>query len=176
METPTSQTVRIGPEEADTLARLARETFRETYGGRTDAANLRLYIDTHLTAARLLAELANPGFAFHMTRVAGEPAGYLKTRRDRQPKGIDHTRCLQVERIYVLQRFQGAGIGTTLLDIALREARAAGDATLWLQVWQQNHEAIGFYRSKGFRIYETAAFEFGNERTDDHLMRHDIQD
>jgi ribosomal protein S18 acetylase RimI-like enzyme len=176
METPTALTSRVGPEEADILARLARETFQETYGGRTDAANLRLYIDTHLTEARLHAELDTPGFVFHMARVAGEPAGYLKTRRDRQPKGIGHPRCLQVERIYVLQRFQGAGIGSALLDIAIRQARTAGDSTVWLQVWRHNQEAIGFYRSKGFCIYETAAFEFGRERTDDYLMRCDIQD
>lgn len=176
METPTDPMARVRPEEADTLALLASEAFRETYGGRTDAVNLRRYIDTHLTSGRLRAELGTPGFDFHMARVEGLPAGYLKTRRDRQPKGIDHPRCLQVERIYVLQRFQGAGIGSALLDIAVRRARTDGDRTVWLQVWQQNTEAIGFYRSKGFRIYETATFAFGDEWTDDYLMRLDIND
>ena len=65
---------------------------------------------------------------------------------------------------------------TALLDIAVRRARTEGDRTVWLQVWQQNTEAIGFYRSKGFRMYETATFAFGDEWTDDYLMRLDLND
>jgi ribosomal protein S18 acetylase RimI-like enzyme len=172
---PSSPTIaRVTPHEAETLAGLARMSFRETYGGRTDPDNLRLYVDTHLTTERIRAELETPGFDFHMTRICDEPAGYLKLRRDRRPKGIPEGDCLQVERIYVLRRFQGIGIGSALMDLALRSARNAGDRAVWLQVWAQNDEAIRFYRSKGFRIYETAAFDFGNERTDDYLMRFDI--
>jgi ribosomal protein S18 acetylase RimI-like enzyme len=165
---------RVTTPEAESLAALARESFIETYGGRTDPDNLRLYVDTHLTDERVRIELDTPGFDFHMARMGETPAGYLKLRRDRSPKGIPEGKCLQVERIYVLRRFQGAGIGSALIDLAIRSAREAGDDAVWLQVWGRNAEAIGFYQSKGFRIYETAAFQFGNEQTEDFLMRFDI--
>lgn len=175
MKAPSTPTIaRVTAREAGSLAALARDSFLETYGGRTDPDNLRLYVDTHLTDERIRTELETPGFDFQLARLGDEPAGYLKLRRDRRPKGIPEGNCLQVERIYVLRRFQGSGIGSTLMDIALRSARDAGDSVVWLQVWAQNAEAIGFYQSKGFRIYETAAFEFGNERTEDFLMRFDI--
>lgn len=176
MHMPSPRLARIFPEEAGLLAGLARTTFRETYGGRTDPDNLRLYVDTHLTDERLRDELETPGFDFHMAWIGDEPAGYLKLRRDRRPKGIPEGTCLQVERIYVLRRFQGAGIGNALMSLALGTAREAGDRVVWLQVWRYNEEAIGFYRSRGFRIYETASFEFGNERTEDFLMRFDFND
>lgn len=165
---------RVTTPESESLAALARESFIETYGGRTDPDNLRLYVDTHLTDERVRIELDTPGFDFHMARMGEVPAGYLKLRRDRHPKGIAEGNCLQVERIYVLRRFQGSGIGSALIDLALRSAREAGDHAVWLQVWGQNAEAIGFYQAKGFRIYETAAFQFGNEQTQDFLMRFDI--
>lgn len=175
MKAPSPPTIaRVSPREAGTLAALARASFRETYGGRTDPDNLRLYVDTHLTDERILAELETPGFDFHMAWMCDEPAGYLKLRRDRRPKGIPDGNCLQVERIYVLRRFQGAGIGSALIDLTLQSAREAGDHAVWLQVWGRNAEAIGFYQAKGFHIYDTASFEFGNEQTEDFLMRYDI--
>jgi ribosomal protein S18 acetylase RimI-like enzyme len=176
MDTPSPRILRVSPPEAGLLAALARTTFSETYGGRTDPDNLRLYMESHLTDERLGAELETPGFDFHMARMGDEPAGYLKLRRDRRPQGIPQGGSLQVERIYVLRRFQGIGIGNALMSLALGAAREAGDAVVWLQVWSHNAEAIGFYRARGFRIYDTAAFQFGNERTEDYLMRYDLHD
>ncbi|MBM3442941.1 MAG: GNAT family N-acetyltransferase [Bacteroidetes bacterium] len=177
METPSPYISQITPSEVGLLTALARTTFEETYGGRTNPLDLQCYLDAHLTLDRFRAELAAPESTFHLAYIGAEPAGYLKLRRDRLPKGLPSGwPCLQVERIYVLRRFQGAGLGSTLLSLAIEEARAAGHKTVWLQVWQQNPEAIGFYRSRGFEIFETAHFVLGDQTTEDYLMRFDIQD
>jgi len=101
-------------------------------------------------------------------------AGYAKLRRDRQPRGISEAKCMQLERIYILKAYQARGIGQLLIDAIRGIARSAGDRVLWLQVWQQNEQALAFYHKAGFTICDTAAFHLGSEVTQDYIMRSDI--
>jgi ribosomal protein S18 acetylase RimI-like enzyme len=162
------------PGQSGQIAALARETFLQTYAGTTIEAHLTAYVDEHFTEDAMRSELETPGFQFLTAWVEDDLAGYAKLRRDRQPPGISETRCLQLERIYILKAFQARGIGHRLLDNIRDMARTAGDRVLWLQVWQQNEQALAFYHKSGFTICDTAAFRLGSEVTRDYIMRSDI--
>jgi ribosomal protein S18 acetylase RimI-like enzyme len=162
------------PAQAGLIAALAGETFLETYSGTSIEEHLAGYVDQHFTEDVIRREMDMPGIQFLTAWVGNTLAGYAKLRRDRQPRGISEPRCLQLERIYILKAFQARGIGQQLLDTIRGMARAEGDRVLWLQVWQQNEQALAFYHKAGFTICDTAAFQLGTEVTQDYIMRSDI--
>ena len=172
-----TETIHISPasaEQAGLVAELARKTFLETYGETSNLENLQLYVDAHFTTEKISGELADPAFRFYIAWIHEKPVGFTKIRRDRQPKGISGLKCLEIERIYVLQEFQGFSVGKELMQLVKGLARDEGDQVLWLQVWQKNDKAILFYRKAGFVVYETNSFEFGREIHQDFLLRFDL--
>ena len=61
--------------------------------------------------------------------------------------------------IFVLGDYQGAGIGTTLLETLLGHAQSAGIERVWLTVERWNDAAIRVYRKVGFETASSERFE-----------------
>jgi len=61
--------------------------------------------------------------------------------------------------IFVLQAYQGAGIGTSLLETLLGAGQAAGIERVWLTVERWNEPAISLYEKVGFEASDTESFE-----------------
>jgi ribosomal protein S18 acetylase RimI-like enzyme len=57
-----------------------------------------------------------------------------------------------VEHLYVSADARGQGVGSALLRALGEQARAVGARLLWLETQNVNLPAIGFYRSRGFRL------------------------
>jgi ribosomal protein S18 acetylase RimI-like enzyme len=53
-------------------------------------------------------------------------------------------------RIYVRAGWQERGVGGALMKAALAHPRVAPGATVFLDVWEDNHRAQAFYRRHGF--------------------------
>lgn len=153
---------------------LAKRTFIETYAELSNPENLQLYLDRHFTVEQIEAELSDPACRFYLAWKGNQLAGFVKIRKDRQPKGIENMKALEIQRIYVLQEFQGFSVGKELIRLVKDIAKSEQDQVIWLQVWQKNEKAIQFYRKAGFVVYETANFEFGNEIHQDFLLRFDL--
>ncbi|MFB6178934.1 MAG: N-acetyltransferase family protein [Halorientalis sp.] len=61
--------------------------------------------------------------------------------------------------IFVLHTYQGAGIGTELLERLLGYARDDGIEKVWLSVERWNDPAIALYKKVGFELEDTESFE-----------------
>jgi len=61
--------------------------------------------------------------------------------------------------IFVLQAYQGAGIGRRLLETMLGHGASQGIGRVWLTVERWNHAAVGLYESVGFERSGTDRFE-----------------
>jgi ribosomal protein S18 acetylase RimI-like enzyme len=61
-----------------------------------------------------------------------------------------------------------------LYDKAITEAREQARAFVWLGVWENNHLAIAFYRSRGFVEVGTHSFQMGDVVDRDLIMRRDL--
>jgi ribosomal protein S18 acetylase RimI-like enzyme len=57
-----------------------------------------------------------------------------------------------VEHLYISAQHRGIGAGSALIDHMRDQARAMGARCLWLETQNVNMPAIGFYRSRGFRL------------------------
>jgi ribosomal protein S18 acetylase RimI-like enzyme len=61
--------------------------------------------------------------------------------------------------IFVLHGYQGAGIGTHLLERLLGYAQEEGLEKVWLSVERWNDAAIALYQRVGFEMQNTESFE-----------------
>jgi ribosomal protein S18 acetylase RimI-like enzyme len=65
--------------------------------------------------------------------------------------------------IFVLGEYQGAGIGTALLERLLGYAQEQEVEHVWLSVERWNNPAISLYETVGFEMRNTASFEIEME-------------
>jgi GNAT superfamily N-acetyltransferase len=73
---------------------------------------------------------------------------------------IEHNSDIEWElAIFVLQAYQRAGIGTTLLENLLGHAADIGIDRVWLTVERWNNPAIALYERVGFESTGTESFE-----------------
>jgi len=61
--------------------------------------------------------------------------------------------------IFVLQAFQGAGIGTHLVEALLGLGQSRGLEKVWLTVERWNDPAVALYRKVGFETTSAESFE-----------------
>ena len=61
--------------------------------------------------------------------------------------------------IFVLAAYQGAGIGTHLIEGLLGAGQDAGIEKVWLTVERWNHPAVALYRKVGFETASSESFE-----------------
>ncbi|ESP87519.1 GNAT family N-acetyltransferase [Candidatus Halobonum tyrrellensis] len=61
--------------------------------------------------------------------------------------------------IFVLQAYQGAGIGTRLIEALLAHGAATGVEKVWLTVERWNRPAVALYKNVGFETSDAESFE-----------------
>lgn len=161
----------IAPEDLPELLELSRTTFRETFAADNTAANLQHYLDTRITAAHLRSELENPDSMWYWVRNDEKAIGYLKLNRGPAQTELQDNKALEIERIYVLQQYQGVRAGKALLQKAIDTAGTLALDYIWLGVWEKNVQAIGFYKRHGFAEFDTHGFLLGDDLQTDILMK-----
>ena len=95
---------------------------------------------------------AAPAGRLALVRVEGEPAGCVALRR------MDDRRA-EPKRLYVRPGYRGLGLGRSLLQWVMDEARAMGYTELAGDTMPQMREALALYRQMGFEC--SAAPESG---------------
>ena len=156
------------------ISEIARKTFMETYGEMNTPENMEAYLNAQFSEDKISEELQNSHARYFIAFLDDIPVAFTKVRDDRHVSKLEQTRALEVQRIYVLQEYQGFRIGKAMLDMVKSLASAEAYQTIWLQVWQKNNKAIRFYQKAGFIVFETASFTLGNDVQQDFLMRFDL--
>jgi len=77
---------------------------------------------------------------------------------------------LEIERIYIKKEFQKHGLGKYLLNKAIELAMECNKRKIWLGVWENNENAIGFYKKMGFVQTGTHSFYMGDDEQTDFIM------
>ena len=118
------------PADADAVARIWREGWRDGHLGHVPAALVEVR-NPDSFAQRAADRVADTTVAV----VAGEVAGFTMVVGD------------EVEQVYVSRTHRGAGVAPKLLADARRAIGAAGHAVAWLAVATGNDRARRFYRA-----------------------------
>ena len=153
------------------LAKISRKTFAETFAAQNSQENLDQYLSNNLTVQSLSEEIENVDSEFYLAFADEKIAGYLKLNVNAAQTELKEDDGLEIERIYVLAEFLGAGIGKILFEKSLETAKNYNKNYVWLGVWENNPHAIKFYEKNGFKIFGEHQFLFGNENQKDLLMK-----
>lgn len=156
------------------LRKLARKTFYETFSAGNSFDNLQQYLDTAFTETRLKDEINNYCSEFFFAETGKDIIGYLKVNYGKAQNEFKGQNSLEIERIYVLQEYQGKKAGSLLLNKAIKVAHQRNAGFIWLGVWEKNLKAIRFYNKNGFIQCGTHSFNFGDEKQIDLLMKLEI--
>jgi diamine N-acetyltransferase len=157
-------------EDLHILQEISYETFNETFNHQNSPENMNAYLEKAFNLNQLEKELSNSSSEFFFIYFNSEVAGYLKINtNDAQTEKLGNE-SLEIERIYIKNKFQKKGLGKYLINKAIKIAVERNKKKIWLGVWEKNEKAICFYKKIGFVQTDTHSFYMGNEEQTDFIM------
>lgn len=152
------------------LQEISIETFNDTFKDQNSPDNMKAYLDRAFNSKQLEKELSHISSEFYFILYNEELAGYVKVNiNDAQSEEMGDD-SLEIERIYIRQKFQGKGLGKQLFNKALQIATSQNKKMVWLGVWEKNENAIAFYKKMGFVQTGAHSFYMGDEEQIDFIM------
>jgi diamine N-acetyltransferase len=160
-------------DDAELLAILGRETFYDAFAGHPmmPSKELNDYLDRAFSVRQLSKELADETSLFLLAETKGETAGYAKLEANSSLPGVTAEDPIKLKRLFCAQKFNGSGIGSSLLDRSLRESIERGHDVIWLIVWEHNLHAQAFYEKRGFEPCGLIDVRFGEVIFSDVVMQ-----
>lgn len=157
-------------EDIKALQAIAKQTFTETFGSQNTAEDLAKFLNEEYDFDKLKAEVENPESFYYFYYFEDELAGYLKLNVGAAQTESDYPEALEIQRIYVLQKYQGKRIGLVMMQQALAIAEELKKPQVWLGVWENNFKAQAFYQKSGFKKVGSHDFILGDDRQTDHIL------
>ncbi|MBI0907403.1 GNAT family N-acetyltransferase [Streptococcus uberis] len=161
----------VKDEEVAILRDLAIQTFTETFGGHNTDEQLQEFFEQDYTLEVLGKELKSTENEVYFLRRDGEVVGYLKVNWGEDQTEQELEDSFEIQRIYILNAYQGHGLGKFLFEFALERAYASGKSWAWLGVWENNLKAQALYRKYGFKKFSEHSFAVGDLVDTDWLMK-----
>ncbi|PKA98366.1 ribosomal protein S18 acetylase RimI-like enzyme [Flavobacteriaceae bacterium MAR_2009_75] len=161
-------------DELKILVDISRKTFVDAFEEQNNPEDFKTYIDSAFSEEVLSKELSNNDSAFFFVYKDDKLAGYIKINEGQAQTDIKDPEALELERIYVLEAFQGQKIGKWLLEKIKNLAIEKRKGLIWLGVWEKNTDAIKFYQNYGFSKFGTHPYIIGSDKQTDWLMRYKL--
>lgn len=160
--------------DAELLADIGAETFRDTFGADNTPEDMAHYLAQSFSPEKQALELAEPGTFFLIAENEGTPAGFARIKIGEPPSAIGARVAVEISRLYARKAWIGKGVGQALMQACLEEAKRTGHDVVWLDVWERNPRAISFYSRWGFAVVGEQIFQLGHDAQRDLLMARPI--
>ena len=157
--------------DVEVLAKIAKQTFRETFAHDNTEEQLQEYFEEAYSLKTLLTEFENPESETYFIMHEEEIAGFLKVNWGNAQTERELENAFEIQRLYVLQTYQGFGLGKQLFEFALEHAEKNGFSWAWLGVWEHNTKAQVFYYRYGFEKFSQHRFMVGQKVDTDWLLK-----
>ncbi|KRL91056.1 GNAT family N-acetyltransferase [Lactobacillus kalixensis] len=152
------------------LQEISRETFKKTFDPFTKPDDMAEFLEESYATQKLTQEISNPDSRFFFLMVDGEVAGYLKINVGHAQTEQLRDNALEIERIYLREKFQHQGLGSVLFNYAEKIATAEKKDYLWLGVYEKNIVAQKFYAKKGLTRVSQHVYPVGDDPQIDYLL------
>lgn len=169
-----TQIFKCNLKDAKTIANISSICFNQTYKDFNSKNDMDEYINTHFNVSTIKNELQKENVEFYCLSYNSEPVGYFRLNYPKTLKNIKNTNSIELSRVYVLNEFQGKGFGRILIEKAINVAKKANKKHIWLSVWTENKNAIGFYKRYNFYIDGKTKFKLGQDIQEDYIMKKDV--
>jgi ribosomal protein S18 acetylase RimI-like enzyme len=175
--TPSFAIERPGSDVTAELSAFAVTAFMATFGHIYSTEDSDSFLAEWNTPALLASQFADPDYAIALVRGAdGAIAGFAKLGPIDfdLPDGHSADAAIELHQLYLAESAKGTGIADALMRWAIDEARARGNAILYLSVFTENPRAQAFYRRYGFVDIGRNPFRVGNHIDEDRIWRLDL--
>lgn len=162
---------KVKKDEVEQLQKIGRQTFSETFSSGNNEEDMIKYLDEGFSLEKLKAELNDKESEFYFALLDNEVIGYLKINFGQAQTELKEDSTLEIERIYVLNKFHGKKVGQQLYEKAIKIARQKSVDYVWLGVWEKNPRAIRFYEKNGFIAFDKHIFKLGKDEQTDIMMK-----
>ncbi|MFZ3579940.1 GNAT family N-acetyltransferase [Virgibacillus sp. DJP39] len=166
----TVRITRCNHEDLNILQEISIETFNDTFKDQNSPENMKVYRESAFNSKQLAEELSNIYTEFYFVFYHNEVVGYLKVNTNDAQSEEMGDESLEIERIYIKNKFQRHGLGKYLLNKAIEIAEERNKKEIWLGVWEKNENAIAFYKKIGFVKTGSHSFYMGDEEQIDFIM------
>jgi len=156
--------------DAASLARLARDTFVDTFGADNTASDMKMYVADSFGESIQRAEIADARNTIFVVDAGDALVGYALLHEGAVPECVPSQDVIEIDRLYVSKDHLGMGLGAALMQRCLDEASARDKELVWLNVWERNLSAMRFYERWGFEYAGTMPYVLGTDRQTDHVM------
>lgn len=163
---------RCDPDDAATLSLIGQATFLESFAGILPGQDILRHCAHQHGVEKYAAWLRDPAATIWLVEVEPKqaPVGYLVMTTPDLPLADLSPSDREIKRIYLLHRFQGAGIGRQLMEQASTHALAHHVRRLLLGVYAHNRDAIHFYEKLGYRPVGQRLFKIGEKLCEDLIL------
>ncbi|AET61115.1 Protease synthase and sporulation negative regulatory protein PAI 1 [Paenibacillus terrae HPL-003] len=166
----TVKIIKCGREDLQILQEISIETFNDTFKDQNSPENMKAYLERAFNSKQLEEELSNASSEIFFIYFNEELAGYLKVNMNEAQSEKMGDESLEIERVYIKNRYQKYGLGKYLLNKAMEIAMEQNKKEIWLGVWEKNENAIAFYKKLGFVQTGAHSFYMGDEEQIDFIM------
>jgi ribosomal protein S18 acetylase RimI-like enzyme len=165
----------VREDEIGIICSLGKQTFYEAFADQNDPDDLKKYLDESFTREKIESEFQNQDSSFYFSLQGETITGYLKLNKGKAQTDFFGNEYLEVERLYVLEKYKATGIGRSLMKKAFEIAESEGSRYVWLGVWEFNEPAKAFYKKLGFERYGQHTFQLGNDPQTDIILRKPVK-
>ena len=138
-------------------------TWLTTYSKIVPPKDLKTFLNLTCSDEKLKEAFNDKNTKGIIAEADGKPVGWLRTKIDRKKSKF------YINQIYVLNEYQGKGIGKKLIQIAEEEALKNSFDKIWLGVMSENVPSVEWYKSIGFTFVKELPFTMVNT-TINHLF------
>ena len=157
-------------EDIKKIQTIAKQTFTETFGSQNTAEDLAKFLNEEYDFNKLKSEVTDPESFYYFCYFNDELAGYLKLNIGSAQTESNYPEALEIQRIYVLQKYQGQKMGLSMMQHAIAVAKKIKKSQVWLGVWEKNLKAQAFYRKSGFEKVGSHDFVLGDDIQKDYIL------
>ena len=161
-------------ENVNVLHDISCKTFKSAFADYNSPHQLQIFLDSAYNIQKLRSELSNEYSKFIFLYSDDELAGYFKVNESTAQTELHDNASLEIERIYIIETYQGRGLGGYIINKVCEMARESGKRYIWLGVWENNLKAISFYKKHGFYKIGAHSFFVGSDEQTDYIMRKDL--
>ena len=156
------QIIEADESHVDYFTDFGRRSFVDTYKDTLSISDLEEYTQGAFSKSTITAEINDPNVTYFVCRdLESNLYGYSKLILAPSPACIDPDRTIELQRLYVDERYRGRGIGKLLLMHAESHAGNRGFLSIWRLVWDGNVIAQRKYLNGTYCVVGTEKYQVG---------------
>ncbi len=140
------------------LKKVCCEAYVLNFHNHWNEGGLEWYLQREFSNERLTVDLNDKNTVYYFIKHELKSVGFLKIKYD-SSSDFQNNNSAELEKIYVLPKHKGKGIGKTALKEIIKRCTADGIKNLFLAVIDTNLAAIAFYEKLGFEYHSKTTLD-----------------